>query len=78
MGRILAFLTELAAATRAVAEVVLVLGGRAGGRPAPARDVAHGAVGQGEQVVAAVDQPPWPAVGQPEVRGPEEGLADQP
>jgi hypothetical protein len=76
VGRILAFLTELAAAARAIAEVVAIFGGRAGGRPAPARDVAHGAVGQGEPVVAAVDQPPGPAVGQPEVRGPEEGLAD--
>jgi hypothetical protein len=76
MGRLAGFVAELLALARAVAEVVALYGRHSRGGQAPARDGSpHGHV-PGPAVLAPVDQPAGPAVVQPEVRGPEEGLTD--
>ncbi len=76
MGRFFGFLAEFVAAVRAIAEVVALVGGRARSRAAGAGDVADRVPPPGEPVVAPVDQPPGPAVGEPQVRGPQAGLTD--
>lgn len=76
MGRFAGFLAEILASARAIAEVVVLLNGRRGGRAAPPADLPPDDAPAGPAVVAPVDQPPGPPLGEPEVRGPQAGLTD--
>lgn len=76
MGRLAGFVAEILASTRAIAEVVLLLSGRRVRRAAPPADLPPDGPPAGPAVVAPVDQPSRPTLGEPEARGPQAGLTD--